>query len=60
MELCLKRLVCEAEALGECIHMVGVAEGDREYSRSGVVEVSWRTSLEAAKKSPKDAGKHIR
>ena len=51
--LFLKRLVYEAEALGGCIHAVGVVEGDGEHSRLGVAEVSQRTSPEAAEESPK-------
>ena len=52
-ELFLKRSVCEAVALGGCIHVVGVVEGDREHSRLEVVEVRWGTSPEAAEESPK-------
>ena len=60
MELFLKRSVYKAEAPGGHIHVVGVAEGDGEHSRLGVAEVSQRTSPEAAEKSPKGAGKHVR
>ena len=64
MGLFLKISVCRAEAPGGHIHAVGVAEGGVwEGTENTVLEVpedSQRTSPEAAKESPKCAGKHVR